>query len=73
VQLIIHKCCSFPLYLGLYLCELNLNATLFIISLFLLSLPVALNMAVVCCCQVPAFCTTEDEEGEMMTAGLLGR
>jgi hypothetical protein len=46
-------------------CEaFNLNAILIIISLFRLPLPVALKVAVVCCCSVPTFCTAEDEEGE---------
>jgi hypothetical protein len=47
-------------------------ATLVIISLFHLPLPVALKMAAVCCCSVPAFCTAEGEEGEKVTLGLLG-
>jgi hypothetical protein len=55
-------------------CEaVNLNEIFVIISLFLLPLTVALKMAVVCCCSLPAFCTAEDEEGEKMAPGLLGR
>jgi hypothetical protein len=51
----------------------NLYAILVIISLFRLPLPVALKMAAVCCCSVPAFCTAEDEEGEKLAPGFLGR
>ena len=51
----------------------NLYAILIIISLFGLPLPVALKMAVVCCYSEPAFCTAEDEEGEKVGPGLLGR
>jgi hypothetical protein len=55
-------------------CEgVNSIAIIIIISLFRLRLPVALKMAVACCCSVPAFCTAEDEEGEKVTPGLLGR
>jgi hypothetical protein len=55
-------------------CEVvNLYAILIIISLFRLPLPVALKMAEVCCCSVPAFCATEDEEGENVAPELLGR
>ena len=55
-------------------CEaVTLNARLVIISLFRLPMPVALKMAVVCSCSVPAFCAAEDEEGGMMGPGLLGR
>jgi hypothetical protein len=55
-------------------CEIvNLCAILVIILLFGLLLPVALTMAVVCCCSVPAFCTAEDDEGKKMAPELLGR
>jgi len=54
-------------------CEaFNLNAVLIIISLFRLPLPVALKVAVVCCCSVPAFCTAEYEEGEKRGTGITG-
>jgi len=55
-------------------CEaVNLNVILVIISSFRLPLPVDLQMAVVCCSSELAFCTAEDDEGKIMTAGLLGR
>jgi hypothetical protein len=51
----------------------KLYAILVTLSLFGLPLPVALKMTVVCCCSVSAFCTAEDEEGEKVAPGLLGR
>jgi hypothetical protein len=48
-----------------YFCEAaNMNAILVVISLFCLPLPVAIKVALVCCCSLPAFCTAENEEGE---------